>query len=163
MSMTNKKWDWYDYLFTGLQPMYGLTKGLSSFVGDGISSATKTMQSVNGQDAGLNLMDLVNDERSWNSAEAQKNRDFQERMANTQVQRAVSDIKAAGLNPWLAVQGSSALSGGVPSGDSASSSAMASVLNNQMNNNTKIMNTVFQASINAITSTMKMIVGAIGK
>lgn len=70
-------------------------------------------------------MEMAERANQFSASEAQKSRDWQEYMSNTQYQRAMADMKAAGLNPILAgsASGASVGSGAVASGNMATATA----------------------------------------
>ena len=61
--------------------------------------------------------------RKYNSAEAQKQRNWEEQMSNTAHQRQVEDMKKAGLNPVLSVDGGAGAA--TPTGSTGSSNAQS--------------------------------------
>lgn len=65
----------------------------------------------------------MNKANEFNTQEAQKNRDWQTEMSNSEIQRRVNDLRKAGLNPILAINQGGA---STPSGSSASSSGYRS-------------------------------------
>lgn len=70
--------------------------------------------------------------RDFNASEAQKQRDFEERMSSSAYERAVSDMRNAGLNPYLVYSngGSSTPSGGTASSSAASAAGVTGVRGN---------------------------------
>lgn len=73
------------------------------------------------QEANEQQAALLQYQNEFNSAEAQKQRDWEQQMSSTAYQRARQDMEAAGINPILLGSGQSPAS--TPTGYAASSSA----------------------------------------
>lgn len=70
--------------------------------------------------------EMWNKTAEYNAAQAQLQRDWDERMASTAYQRTMADMKAAGLNPILAyMNGASSFGSGASASIGSTSSAMA--------------------------------------
>lgn len=120
-------------LFSSVKKAVSSVTGIASSVGNAISSFSPLIS------GGLSYLGQSS-ANAYNSAEAEKNRQWQEQMRATQYQTAVKDMQAAGLNPMLAYSqgGAGNLSGAVSAsaqndlGQFVSSALQARQLNGQL-------------------------------
>lgn len=123
MSWMNNEWQ------DGYEALFGYNDGQDGFI---------SLNDLNKYTDGLFLSQIQQNEiakkynseqaaltRAYNSAEAQASREWSEYMSSTAYQRAVEDMKKAGINPVLA-----AMNGGATSFSGASAQAQASNISN---------------------------------
>lgn len=115
----------FDVDYSQPSPEYTPSSG-SGVAGYGGYSWLDMLQQIGNANNQFNL-DQVAAVNAFNAAEAQKNRDWQERMSNTAHQREVQDLIAAGLNPILSAHGQGAFTG-----SGATASGQKAVADNTM-------------------------------
>lgn len=118
--MTDVPKDLYENRYNGEKRTEQIKQGLTAGQLGNLEQFTSTLNGSSAYDfANTDLqraLNMYDKQMAFNASEAQKNRDFQERMANTAYQRLAADLKKAGYNPALALQSSAY----TPSGSVAS-------------------------------------------
>lgn len=95
----------------------------------------------------------ANKAMEFSENEAQKNRDFQKMMSDTAYQRATADLKAAGLNPVLALGSPASTPAGAAASGVSQSGSQADV--DTSNNMTEFVGVLMSGLTSAIRASKK--------
>lgn len=138
-----------------------LLEGISSLASGLGSLWTNYQNAKNADKANALQYKIFQEQQAFNSAEAAKQRQWEEQMSNTAYQRARQDMENAGINPILL--GGSAEAASTPSGASANSAASHSA---QRPNVINFFDTGVHSGLtayNAETGRLNTIINALGK
>lgn len=127
-------------------------------------NAPKLITSINSP---INSASAVQSDRAWAERQARTQMEFQREMANTAYQRAVADMKKAGLNPALSYYNSGAA---VPGGSLASTPATSTStaltrednLYGAYNNNMRISGGLVETGIKVIGNLINSAINLFG-
>lgn len=124
----------------------------------------KLITSVNSP---INSASAVQSDRAWAERQARAQMEFQREMANTAYQRAVADMKKAGLNPALSYyHGGAAVPGGslasTPATSTSTALAREDNLYNAYNNNMRVSGGLVETGIKVIGNLINSAINLFG-